>query len=456
MSSCARARFSGRAAGVMIAAALTVSLCSTASYGLEVVPPLAGTSTELTGLSVDALEALSVDLTRLPLVSVAAPDDAEETFNDLAKRWNVTPSEARFRLEAQPAFIELNAYLAREQGGLYAGGWVEQSTGLFHFGLTEQADYAVTAALTKAFPWPELLVFERRKMDWERVQAVGQRIRSGLSQLTQGTSVRIATVVVNDTEATGGLTVAYAESRDPRFEEHVAGMAAQEALAVEFEPNTTPPSDAACTSYNACTDTPAKAGLGIYTPFARRCTAGFNVTASGIPRQLTAGHCQTGLDEIHFTNASGTRGKKLGRFFGTPRDSGVDIDVAIYDMVAEYEAVRSSSVYRMPTSPNYPMYTSGPVGTGVEICTTGSSKGYACGPVIDTSRNGTTAFQARICRRGGDSGGPAYTLGNRAVGLLSQADNGNLSNASCTTVDTSYYVDINYMTSLLGVQLTLF
>lgn len=314
---------------------------------------------------------------------------------------------------------------------------------------------AVAAALRAKVSVPEHVELLVRPRSVTQLEDAAQDLRSRIAGLAAG-EVQLDGIAVSARQTTGGALVEYAGPERAAFEERVVAAAS---VPVDFIHGAPLIEDAVCYNPAECSDTPPRGGIAINS-VGGLCTAGFVVkNYSGVPKMLTNGHCRSGNDEIFFpspTNPS-ANGKKFGRYENESYN-GADRDVAVFDMVAEYEAAADNGVFRTQSSPNYPIYSSGPGGVyeGANVCKTGRTTGYRCAPIYSTNYNGSGAFVSNQCGRFGDSGGPGFNLNNSALGLMTRAGNaGFYGNGTCGSVERSIFVYINYNASLMSTSVFL-
>ncbi|GAB2878053.1 S1 family peptidase [Streptomyces mayteni] len=208
-----------------------------------------------------------------------------------------------------------------------------------------------------------------------------------------------------------------------------------------------PLADALTVEHTPGTLTPRlRGGEAIYSGSGTRCAVGFNVRSSSAYYFVTAGHC-TALASTWYSGPS--IGTPVGETAGTsfPND--------------DYGLVR----YTTPPSPWPPgiICNGVPVPiTGVGSPAVGSSATFS-GPVSGC-RSGTVLsvntsinygggdivnglIRTNICVEGGESGGPLFTSGGLALGILSGGS------GNCAVGGTSYFQPIGEVLNRYGLTL---
>lgn len=429
--------------------AITALACAAIFGTLALEAPAQGQNDQLPR---DSVAEAATDLSRLTrYVDNDSSDDQPEITKQYAVAWGVESSEADRRLQSQISAGPMIAVLREHFPRHFAGGWINEDSGIVHVAFTASAPSQLVSQMSALLSARAHLTVTVRQVSSVDLQQYADNVRGRVASASETTGVEAQHVYVSARETTSTVVVEYVGTQDQAFEERLR-QGGSGAVDLEFVPGIAPIIENACLNPSECPDVPARGGIAINSP-GGGCTTAFMVrNYSGVPKMLTAGHCMSGTDEIYFPN-----GKKFGRF-ESKSYNGADRDVAVFDMVSEYESVLNNGVFRTQTSPNYPIRTSGPSGVyeGANMCKTGRVTYYRCGTIFSTNYNGSGAFAANICARSGDSGGPGFNLANSGLGIQARGTNADFyGNGTCGSTERSIFVYVNYNASLLNTSVYL-
>ena len=354
-------------------------------------------------------------IARTAMAASMKPSDAAGSIEYLTRTYGVSVQEAQRRLELQNAMGPLRDTLARDNGGVYAGSWIDQKHGgELVIAATEAG--ALAPALSRV---PQLghVRFVKAKHSLDDLVATAARAGAEL-KLPSGQEP-----VINEQKNRVELHNAAAEAVRASGERQ--SRAAKLGVTVVTDPGTTP---YACT-ITAC-DAPMRGGLqlDLWTSdaqtFKGNCTNGFGVKGSnGWVYALTAGHCFSG--SIYVSSHHGTYVSS----FTTPTWIGAtyptDGYIAPYATVNGWEASKywavspRNTVYNSRSSAQYSItgsWTYEQIALGWIACRTGAtSNNTTCGEI--TGKNGGLVTNIFSCQ--GDSGGPLFSESDhKAYGIL--------------------------------------
>jgi DNA-binding beta-propeller fold protein YncE len=330
------------------------------------------------------------------------------------------------------------------QGKRYAGVWFDNEAGEFVVPVLANADHAdLEASLARAQLGSDSRTKPAR-YSWEELEAAHERIDKALLPLIEDDLVQTSL-----DPRTNSVVVAEAESASGTQRAEIHRVAAGERVSVELRPQAVERFEArtaACNVYGSLVrvcDKPLRAGVFIDTPneAAGFCTAGFKaVDAYGNRFMLTAGHCYKEVGTQWRSRDSGNYAHYIGAVEGGTFPGNDWAKIRVNGITAEgdddwWEKELSS----WPSEMAY-WYTTGghddiPISyesksyLGQSMCHSGTTSGTSCGTVkaVDQTVNYSTgavyhlteATGSELITKAGDSGGPVFTSGFTALGLLS-------------------------------------
>lgn len=366
--------------------------------------------------------------------SAQEPADAGEIqIKTLADEFGISQSEARQRIERQPAISELQSQARARYGKSFAGLWVDhRDGGRIHIAFSERAPESV-AALAAGFGEPALLVPETAERSLLDLESLLDEVLSHRSVIDEPYDALIDVIrnsVVISTISSTGEAAQYLQSPD-RFATEP----------VEFAVGIAEPT--ACLSRTDC-DPDIRSGLQITST--KTCTTAFSaVNGSERWGQLSAAHCLTGTwwhqGNMGFTDSLQQSGKVDGQFIRFLSGYNPTNYFFISGGTPDWTVTAVES------------YSSAFVGESV--CSSGRTTGYSCGNVGSVNYapwwvpSSSHFITAKYCSEGGDSGAGVMTW-HTAVGINS----GGWPDRDCNEPNgpvTAVYGHIEHAAAALGV-----
>ncbi|WP_320671965.1 S1 family peptidase [Patulibacter defluvii] len=333
-------------------------------------------------------------------------------IDSYVKQANITPEEARLRLEDQRKLPALTAAAKQRLGDRYGGIYVDNDaddriTIVTAPGDTASAKRAAQDAAGEAFADANLrrpgAVVEGSTAERSR-EALQQRIDEDLKAVNRSAPV---TVDVEPDVKTGRLRLLVPVNATPEQRAFADDATERYGLAIIRAPKTAALQRTGCSSGAWC-DPPLRGGIRLIYAGAGRCSSGFVVRSlSDNKRYLsTAGHCIyssgfTGTWSTHFADGS-------SHDVGAPHNWANDVAILKINNVAGWSP---GPYIRIQSNQTYRISANGFSSVGMRVCMTAGFTDSNCGTVTGhyATRDGTpSTYRASYCNVNGDSGGAVF------------------------------------------------